>query len=125
MNESPDRPDADFEARSKATFDASLENLDGRTRSKLTQARAAALAELEQARTRPRWLTHAPAAGLAAAVVLSVMVGFWPRDDRPSENGLPLDDFDLVADTESFEMLKDVEFYSWLDDVPEFGDHTG
>jgi hypothetical protein len=125
MKEAERQDATDFEARSKSAFDASVEHLDGRTRSKLTQARTAALAEFERARARRRWLSYTPAAGLTAAVVLSVLVGFWPRDERMSEGGLSFDDFDLVADTESFEMLKDVEFYAWLDEVPEFGEHTG
>ena len=28
-----------------------------------------------------------------------------------------LEDIDIVADSESFEMLEDVEFYTWLQDV--------
>ena len=30
---------------------------------------------------------------------------------------LALEDIDIVADSENFEMLEDVEFYMWLDDA--------
>ena len=30
---------------------------------------------------------------------------------------MALEDIDIVADSESFEMLEDVEFYTWLQDV--------
>ena len=126
MSDSSERPNTqDIEARSKVLFDASVEHLDGRTRSKLTQARTRALAEVERSRKRPQWLGSAPVTALAAAVVVAVTIGLWPSSERQVDTTVPFDDFDLVAGTESFEMLKDVEFYAWLDDVPEFGDHTG
>jgi negative regulator of sigma E activity len=127
MSDSSDRKEnaQDLEQRAKALFDASVERLDARTRSRLTQARAAAAAEAERAHTRPKWLAPAPTAGLAAAVVLAITIGLWPRAPGPAEAPLALDDFDIVADAENIEMLKDVEFYAWLDDVPEFRDNTG
>ncbi|MGH8178639.1 MAG: hypothetical protein ACREV5_20465 [Steroidobacter sp.] len=101
----------------KALFDESVERLDARTCSRLTQARHAALDELEKSRPmRARWL-WAPAAGLAAAV-LAVLVGSWPGSEPAAPESLLLEDFDLVAGTENLELLQDVEFYAWLAEQP-------
>lgn len=105
----------EFEQRTKALFDESVERLDGRTRSKLTQARNAALEELRKGPPRFQWL-RTPVTGLAAAAVLALVIGMWPGS-QPSDSGtLPLEDFDIVADADNIEMLQDVEFYVWLED---------
>ena len=67
--------DAPLEARSRALFQESVERIDMRTRSRLTQARHAALEAAERARPRA-WFMRLPvltsAAGVAAAAVLGV-----------------------------------------------------
>src|ERR1700678_111917 len=66
---------ASLEERSWALFQDSVERIDMRTRSRLTQARHAALEAGERARPRA-WYMHLPvltsAAGVAAAMVLGV-----------------------------------------------------
>lgn len=105
----------EFERRTKELFDESVERLDGRTRSKLTQARNAAIEELKKAPSRWHWL-RTPMAGLVAATVLAVAVVMWPSG-RSSDSGvLPLEDLDIVADADNIDMLQDVEFYAWLED---------
>jgi hypothetical protein len=114
--EAPD----ELEARSKALFDDSVERLDGRTRSRLTQARHAALDELRA--PRHRWFGfRLPAAGLATIALAAVMLVTWSGLRQPNVpgGGLPLDDFDIVADSDNLEMLQDVEFYAWLEDGPQ------
>ena len=114
-----DKPD-ELEERSKALFDESVERLDGRTRSRLTRARHAALDELRAG--RPRWLGfRLPAAGLATAALAAVLVVTWTGLKQPVApgGGLPLDDFDIVADSDNLEMLQDVEFYAWLEEGTE------
>jgi hypothetical protein len=104
--------DEHFEARTRAAFDASVESLDGRTRSKLTQARHAALEELRNS-SRQRWQRAGTAlAGLSAAVMaVWIAVGqFTPT--TPGE--LVLDDMDLVAEAPNLELLEEVEFYAWV-----------
>ena len=115
-----------LEPRAKELFDESVERLDGRTRSRLTQARHAALDSLRAG--SPRWQGfRLPAAGLAAVVLAAVMVVTWTglKQTPSSGGGLPLDDFDIVADSDNLEMLQDVEFYAWLEDaaVPDL--HSG
>ena len=109
----PQLPDRnDLEARARAAFDASVESLDGRTRSKLTRARHAAIEELHQSARRP-WQRPSVVLGGLSAAVLAVWVGvgqFTPV--TPSE--LVLDDIELVADAPSLELLEEVDFYAWV-----------
>lgn len=114
-----DSTDKALEERSKALFDASLGQLDGPTRSALTRARHAALEELERNKRPLMWRVLGPVGGVvAAAFVLLAM--FAPLRYTPTSvegSTLPFEDLDIVAETENLEMLRDLEFYAWLDDV--------
>ncbi|HEY4367921.1 MAG TPA: hypothetical protein VGN07_11870 [Steroidobacteraceae bacterium] len=115
-----DAGDDGIEKRSKALLDESIEHLDGRTLSRLTRARHAALDEAQRARhaSLRRWWV--PATGLAATAVLAVMIGQGRREPvaSPVADGSLLDDFEIVADADNLDMLEDVEFYSWLPEDP-------
>ena len=104
-----------LEVRSRELFESSVERLDARTRSRLNQARQRALDEIRKGTARRYWLT-VPLGGLATAAVITLLLirGGEPAAVR-SENGtLLLDDLDIVADSDSFEMIRDIEFYAWL-----------
>ena len=107
----------DFENKARELFEDSVERLDARTRSKLTQARNRALDEVKKGATRRRWV-WAPAGGFALAAVVAVGIVMW--SGRPSTQPGPaaLEDLEIVADTEDLELLQDqdVEFYAWLDE---------
>jgi hypothetical protein len=106
-----------LEQRAKALFDDSVADLDRRTRSALTEARHAALAELE-GRRRLRWQVWGPLSGVtAAAFVLLVIFAplKWTQEAVEGAAATPLEDLDIVADAESLEMLENLEFYAWLD----------
>lgn len=107
-------PDS-LEQRSRELFEDSVGRLDARTRSRLNQARQHALSELNKAAPRRYWLA-APLGGLAAAVVIAIVMMTGRQTTAPSQDSgaLPLDDFDIVADADSLELLQDVEFYSWM-----------
>jgi hypothetical protein len=126
VNVPPKQSQEAFEARSKELFDESVERLDGRTRSKLTQARHAALEELRDGKTRWHGF-RLPAAALATVAVAAVLVVTWTGLNQSAApgGGLPLDDFDIVADSDNLEMLQDVEFYAWLDDAGVPDPHSG
>jgi len=124
MNERNDKTasieDEAFAARAKERFDQSVRGLDGQTQSRLNRGRHAALAEL-QPRQGP-WLQWAPAAGVAAAAVVAVVIlnGRAPVDELtplPTAN-----DFEILLNEESFEMLEELEFYSWMDLEAELDD---
>jgi hypothetical protein len=110
-------PRTPLEDRAKALFSESVGNLDGRTRSELTQARHAALAEMEGAKRKGAWRFWGPMSGVvAAALVIAVVFGPIWTTMRPSpESAMPFEDFDIVADAENLELLENLEFYAWLD----------
>jgi transcriptional regulator with XRE-family HTH domain len=90
-------------------------------RSRLTQARFAAVAELERGRRSPWQRFLAPAAGvLVTAVLVAIVVAPLIRlpeqlADQPAAR-LADDDIPILLDTDNIEMLEDMEFYAWLDD---------
>jgi len=110
----------DFEKRSQEVLEESVARLDGRTRSRLTQARHAALAQLEKP-ARQWWRSYVPAGAAAAAAVLAVMlyvqpgtVGLADADARRSHEAV--EDMDILADAEAPDFTEDtddVEFYEW------------
>ena len=75
-----DQQDGAFERRAREVFDASVDTLDARTRSRLNQARQQATAELARSRRSP-WLAWAPAGALAAAALVAVML--WRTPGTP------------------------------------------
>jgi len=106
---------SDFEDKARALFEDSVERLDASTRSKLTQARNRALAEVTQGAMRRRWL-WAPAGGVGlAAVVAAIMLNSGGSRSGGEAAALALEDIDIVADSENLDMLEDVEFYTWLE----------
>jgi hypothetical protein len=127
MNE---REQDSLEQRARTLFHDSVENLDMRTRSRLTQARHAAL---EAAATRNRsWLTRkawwTPAAGVTAAAVLGAALWIGtPLGTLPGHHAVSLgdaqsnlEDLDIVAASDEsgdpMEMLQDDhDFYDFAD----------
>jgi anti-sigma-K factor RskA len=117
-------PLTDFERNARTVLEESVRRIDARTRSRLNQARHAAL----EAATAPRvarWrsFTLMPAAGAAAAVLVAFML--WQR--HPGAE-LPMleaphsvaehagvEDLDLLADGEAMELMEggDGSFYEW------------
>jgi hypothetical protein len=114
-----------LEERAKDLFDDSVGNLDGRTRSALTQARHAALAELEDRKRQGAWKVWGTLSGAAAAaLVVAVVFGpLWTTTQQAqiqqTQDGgaMPFEDFDIVADAENLELLQNLDFYAWLDSV--------
>lgn len=108
----------EFERNAKAVLTEAVLRVDARTRSRLNQARQAAL---EAARKRrPLWrLTLMPAAGAVAAALL-VTVVLWhraPQTELPTiEAGTDATlDMDLVTDKDAMDLLEgwDGSFYEW------------
>jgi anti-sigma-K factor RskA len=115
MNE----PLTEFERNARVVLEESLSRIDARTRSRLNQARHAALEAA--AVHRPTWwrsLTLMPTAGAAAAALL-VAVVLWHHQlsgEAPLlEAQHAAEDMDLLADSEALELLDgwDGPFYEW------------
>jgi hypothetical protein len=130
---SPEVPDS-FEARSRALFHDSVENVDFAMRSRLTQARHAALEAAGVGRRRP-WFSHlgflTPAAGVTAAAVLGVFLWMGsPLGHHAATvaDGQPnLEDLEIVASSDggsndAMDMLQDdIDFYDWADKTANSG----
>jgi hypothetical protein len=120
-----------FEARSRALFQDSVDGLDMRIRSRLTQARSAALEAASESR-RPwlfGWKMWAPAAGVTAAAILGL--GLWIGSPIGHQAATlaesNIEDLDLVASTDegsadAMEMLQDdIDFYDFADKAANSG----
>jgi len=142
-NVEPDAPDAQDEpdhqdndhqdrdhlvTRSRVVFDDAVANLDGQTRSRLNQARQAALAAASP-RHAPgtRWLL--PAGSVAVLALASVFtVHMWQAARAPvtathvASNAV--DDFEIMTSDADLDMLQNMEFYAWLD-TQDMNDATG
>jgi negative regulator of sigma E activity len=112
-----------LEERSRALFQDSVERIDMPTRSRLTQARHAALEAAERARPRS-WFMRVPvltsAAGVAAAAVLGVSLWLHApvaHHGAVSADAASFEDLDIVAASDNnVEMLQDdLDFYAWVD----------
>ena len=106
-----------FERRTRELLEQSTEQLDGRIRSRLTQARSAAVEEARKSRMGFAWRMGVPAGALAGAAALAVFL--WSGTPHaPGTSTLAvhgsLDDLDIMVTNESFELLEDLEFYEWV-----------
>ena len=116
-----------FEERAHALFNDSVEGLDFAMRSRLTQARNAAL-EAAAARRRPWFLrigVLTPAAGVTAAAILGAFLWLGsPLSQHAvtvADGQSNFEDLELVASADegsgdAMDMLQDdIEFYDWAE----------
>jgi hypothetical protein len=112
----------EFERNARVVLERSIARIDARTRSRLNQARQAALAAAGE-RARPFWwrsTTLMPATGAAAAALL-IAVLLWHREPAGIEMAMPegqrssVEDMDLLADSDALELIEgwDGPFYEW------------
>jgi hypothetical protein len=109
-----------FEKRSREVLEESAARLDGRTRSRLTQARHAALARLEKP-GRQWWRSYLPVGAAAATAVVAVMLWQGPKPGIETgapmaTTGSPFEDIDLLADGDAPDFVSDnddLDFYEW------------
>jgi hypothetical protein len=114
---------SEFERRARLMLEESVTRIDGRVRSRLNQARHAAV-EAATARRRPlfsRLFTLVPTAGAAAAAAMVAMV-LWHGGGRPAVVEIPqtpqTQDLDLLADSDGLDLVEDGgdgsgSFYEW------------
>jgi type VI protein secretion system component VasF len=122
-----------FEERSRALFHDSVHGVDMRMRSRLTQARNAAIEAASTSR-RP-WFSRigvwTPAVGVTAAAVLGAFLWLGsPLDQHAvtvADGQSNLEDLDIVASSDegsgdAMDMLQDdIEFYDWADKTANSG----
>jgi len=129
MNE---QPHDSFEERAQALFHDSVDGLDFALRSRLTQARKAAIEAASG--SRPAWFSRlgvlAPA-GVTAAAILGAFLWFGsPLGQRAvtvADGQSNFEDLELVASmdessADAMDMLQDdIEFYDWADKAANSG----
>jgi hypothetical protein len=106
-----------FEQRTREVLEETTSRLDGRTLSRLTQARHAAL-DAQRRPARAAWRTLMPAGAAAAGVLAVVMLTGRPGGQNPLivDKGTALDDLELLADADAPDFVDDgddLEFYEW------------
>ena len=107
-----------FVERTRAVLAESVTRIDARTRSRLNQARHAALERA--AKPRRAWLTLGlmPTGAVAAAVLVAlVLFNHAPQQMLPSGEGSQptFEVLDLLADQEALSLMEDEDhsFYEW------------
>jgi len=121
----------DFERNARVVLERSVARIDARTRSRLNQARHAAVEEV--ARPRRAWLKLGvmPSGAVAAAVLVALLVvNRAPHQLLPPPGeGAPqtLEVLDLVADDEALSLMEDEDhsFYEWAAAQGEAGADSG
>jgi hypothetical protein len=134
MNEpNHEEPPDSFEERSRTLFHDSVDGLDFALRSRLTQARHAAI-EAASASRRP-WFVRlgvlTPAAGVTAAAVLGAFLWLGSPLGQHAvtvpDGQSSLEDLEIVASLDegsgdAMDMLQDdIEFYDWADKAANSG----
>jgi ferric-dicitrate binding protein FerR (iron transport regulator) len=127
---SPPAPEArteemtgEFEQHARALLEDSVLRIDGRVRSRLNQARHAAVAEISRRPSFWRRFSLMPAASAVAAALLVAFV-LWPHShqgDLITEGGHErVEDLDLLADGDALDLVSDEAdggaFYEWAVD---------
>ncbi|MFO7303924.1 MAG: hypothetical protein C0P74_000280 [Gammaproteobacteria bacterium] len=114
MSHDSEREPSTFETRTRALFEESVASLDGRTRSRLNQARQAALAVARASRAPFGLRAWMPVAGAAAITALALWMTLIPGGRGGWPENIPLEELEVLADVPTFDLLEDVEFYAWI-----------
>jgi hypothetical protein len=119
---------SEFERRVRQALQDSSDALDGRLRSKLTQARHAALdgaaARAGAGANRGAW-RWAPAGAVAAAMLVTVMYVSQRSVVTPADDLAMLADADVYALNLDVEQEPDYDFYEWAAAAAESDGETG
>lgn len=99
----------EFEQRARAVLEESVLRIDGRVRSRLNQARHAAI---EAAARRPSFWRRYSLMPAASAVAAALLVAFvlWPHShqgDVMIEPGHTVEDLDLLADGDALDLVSE------------------
>jgi hypothetical protein len=103
-----------FVDRVRRALDDSVDNLDARTLSQLTQARHRALEEAKSkpyVHRRPFWFSLA---GLVTVTVVVFLAIFLARDPSGPKYYSAIEDVEILAASENPEFFAEMEFYAWL-----------
>ena len=127
MSDQPeDRDDAELERHARTVFQASVNELDAATLSRLNRARQQALA-LAAGRNRAgwRWSVWAPVGALAAGLLAAVLLLRSPSEvgapvqvaATPTSADVQQDPLELLTAGEDLDLATeaDLDFYAWVE----------
>jgi len=111
---------SEFERHARALLEDGVLRIDGRIRSRLNQARHAAVEAASSRRSFWRRFSLMPAASAVAAAVLVAFV-LWPHSHQGgslfTESGHPAEDLELLADSDALDLVSEETdggaFYEW------------
>jgi hypothetical protein len=108
------KPEDRFAESAKRLLDQDAAAMDKAAAARLRRARLSALGrETTDAGSRLlRW--RLPAALATAAAVLAIVVALSLRPSPPSLATGPVEDLELLAESDSLEFYEDLDFYAWL-----------
>ena len=111
----------DLETKAREAYRDSVAGIDGATQSRLTQARHRALEELPKRRSAGwRWVPAGAAAAAAIVMVLLVVSPDSGLNERVANEAL--DDLEILLGEDEIEMIDELEFYAWIDELDELQD---
>lgn len=105
--------------RAEQELRRSSDELSPEIRERLLSARRKAMDALTDPHSRGRCVLWPSLAALAAGVVISFSLALL-QSPGPAPDGfdpIAADDFELIANSENLQMLDELEFYQWLDEV--------
>ena len=131
-----DRQAKGFEQRTSAMLDDSVTRVNARVRSRLNQARQAAVEEIAAGRrsfwrgpvqaARPALMPATGAVAAAALVAVLLTAHFRAERGLPTADGQGIDDIEMLADTEGLDLLENEgTFYEWAAGQSEDGGIDG
>lgn len=106
------KSDDEFIKSLKSALDDSIENLDAKTRSRLTAVRHQALEQQVEKRTGSFWII--PAGAFASLAIAMLVFNLW-TENHLQDSWPVMEDLELLSSDESFELLEELEFYEWLE----------
>lgn len=122
MTGTDNRPDSEFIDKARQVFDDSVRGLDGATRSRLAQARAAAIEAAAGNRAEP-WLAGIRLMPVGAvAALLAAVIWYGASAPVAIESPSMISDLDLLLEAEDLDLFDELEFYAWLSEQPEMAD---
>lgn len=118
-NEKRDEWPGQLELRAREVFDEHVASLDAHARSRLNQARQAALdtARNKQRVITPRWLVPAgsmAAVAMIASITFQYLHGGATGADKPAVTSA-MEDMEIIASKDDLDLLQNVDFYEWMD----------